>query len=276
MRESIAHPARMCSVTLPGLCSVTLRACSWQEVLQLAVAASLEAVEWGADVHVLPGDLETAGAVARRCADEGVRCPSYGSYLWAGAADGRGIGAAAAVLDTAAALGASTIRMWCRAGLEPADATPEQRHAVARDIAQVADDARARGLSVALEHHPGTLTLDAESTRQLLEEVARTNVHTYWQPRPDAPADVALAELVSLVDDLAHLHVFTWGPGGERFPLADGAALWEPALAATTASSARWPEERVAYLEFVADDDPERLAEDAATLRRWLGGAPAG
>ena len=27
---------------------------------------------------------------------------------------------------------------------------------------------------------------------------------------------------------------------------------------------------RAALLEFVADDDPERLAADAATLRRWL------
>ena len=261
---------------LPGLCSVTLRGCSWQEVLELAVAASLEAVEWGADVHVLPGDLETAGQVARRCTDAEVRCPSYGSYLWAGAADGRGISNAAAVLDTAAALGATTVRMWCRAGLEPQDATAEQRRTVARDIALVADEADARGLSVALEHHPGTLTLDAASTRQLLAEVDRTNVYAYWQPRPGAPADVALGELDSLVDDLAHVHVFTWGPQGERFPLGDGAALWEPALATAAERTGRWPDARVAYLEFVADDDPARLAEDAATLRRWLGQAPPG
>jgi sugar phosphate isomerase/epimerase len=267
----------MCDVTLlPGLCSVTLRASSWQEVLELAVAASLEAVEWGADVHVLPGDLETAGEVARRCADAGVRCPSYGSYLWAGAGDGRGISAAAKVLDTAAALGAGTVRMWCRAGLEPQDATTEQRRAVARDIALVADAADARGLSVALEHHPGTLTLDAASTCQLLEEVARPNVYAYWQPRPGGPADVALAELESLVDDLAHVHVFTWGPDGERFPLGDGAALWEPAIALASDRTGRWAGPRVAYLEFVADDDPERLAEDATTLRRWLGRTPVG
>ena len=261
----------MCSVTLlPGLCSVTLRGSGWQEVLQLAVAASLEAVEWGADVHVLPGDLDTAGEVARRCADAGVRCPSYGSYLWAGAADGRGISAVTAVLDTAAALGAGTVRIWCRAGLEPADATAEQRGAVVRDIAVVADEAGSRGLSVALEHHPGTLTLDPASTRHLLAEVGRANVYAYWQPRPGAPPEVALAELESLVDDLAHLHVFAWGPRGERFPLADGGALWEPVLAAASDRSGRWPGTRVAYLEFVADDAPERLTEDAATLRRWL------
>jgi sugar phosphate isomerase/epimerase len=87
---------------------------------------------------------------------------------------------------------------------------------------------------------------------------------------------VALAELESLVDDLAHVHVFTWGPDGERFPLGDGAALWEPALALGVGPDGPLGGPRVAYLEFVADDDPERLAEDATTLRRWLGRTPVG
>lgn len=259
-----------------GLCSVTLRDRSWEEVLRFTTAASLEAVEWGADVHVVPGDLETAREVARGCADAGVDCPSYGSYLWAGAGDGRGISATAEVLDTAAVLGATTVRMWCRAGLEPQEATDEQRRAVARDIAAVADEAARRDLSIALEHHPGTLTLDAASTRRLLEEVGRSNVYAYWQPRPGVPADVALGELAALAPDLAHLHVFTWRAGGERLALHEGAELWEPALALASEQCGRWHEPRVAYLEFVAGDDPVRLAEDAATLRRWLGQAPSG
>ena len=43
-----------------GLCSVTLRACSIEEVVAIAAGAGLECIEWGADVHVPPGDLEAA------------------------------------------------------------------------------------------------------------------------------------------------------------------------------------------------------------------------
>jgi sugar phosphate isomerase/epimerase len=255
---------------VPGLCSVTLREHPPAEVVDLARSAGLGAVEWGADVHVLPGDLAVAADVAARCADAGLRCPSYGSYLWAGAADGRGIAALGAVLDSAEALGAEVVRMWCRSGLEPQDATPEQRHQVVRDVAAVADAAAARELAVALEHHPGTLTLTADSTRALLADVDRPNLYSYWQPRPGSPPSEALDELASLLDDVAHLHVFSWGAGGERFPLGDGAELWGPALAAASDGPRRWAGTRVAYLEFVAGDDPQQLAADAATLRSWL------
>jgi sugar phosphate isomerase/epimerase len=255
---------------VPGLCSVTLRDHPPAEVVELARAARLGAVEWGADVHVVPGDLAVARDVAARCIDAGLRCPSYGSYLWAGAADGRGIAALDAVLDSAEALGAEVVRLWCRAGLEPGDATPEQRGHVVRDVTAVADAAAARGLAVALEHHPGTLTLTADSTRALLAEVDRPDLYSYWQPRPGSPANEALDELAALLDDVAHLHVFSWGAGGERFPLGDGASLWRPALAAAADRTGRWAGTRVAYLEFVAGDDPRQLAADAATLRAWL------
>lgn len=39
-----------------GLCSVTFRALPAAEVLRLGVAAGLDCVEWGADVHAPPSD----------------------------------------------------------------------------------------------------------------------------------------------------------------------------------------------------------------------------
>lgn len=258
---------------VPGLCSVTLRDHLPAEVVELARSAGLRAIEWGADVHVVPGDLTVACDVAARCVDAGLRCPSYGSYLWAGAADGRGIATLDAVLDSAEALGAEVVRMWCRSGLEPQDATPEQRGHVVRDVTAAADAAARRGLAVALEHHPGTLTLTAASTRAILADVDRPNLYSYWQPRPGSPPPEALGELASLLDDVAHLHVFSWSSSGGRFPLADGAALWRPALAAAADAPGRWAGTRVAHLEFVAGDDPQQLAADAATLRSWLADA---
>jgi 3-dehydroshikimate dehydratase len=62
-------------------------------------------------------------------------------------------------------------------------------------------------------------------------------------------------------------------PGGiaERYPLADGAELWQPALAiAADAPPLPGDLPRYALLEYVADDDPGQVVADAATLNGWI------
>ena len=100
-----------------GLCSVTLRASSPGEVVDVAAAAGLTAIEWGGDVHVPTGDLSAATEVAARTAAAGLSVGSYGSYLFAEPelADDE----IARVVDTATALGAPWIRVWCPFGVEP-------------------------------------------------------------------------------------------------------------------------------------------------------------
>ena len=56
-----------------GLCSVTLRACSIEEWSRWRPAAGLECIEWGADVHVPPGDLDAARR-ARDATERGRGC----------------------------------------------------------------------------------------------------------------------------------------------------------------------------------------------------------
>src|SRR4051794_3859096 len=82
----------------------------------LAAECGLRAIEWGADVHVKPGDA-SAIRRARAAADSvGCRCASYGSYLFAdGVPDRYDV---LTVLDTAAALGAATVRVWAGFGIE--------------------------------------------------------------------------------------------------------------------------------------------------------------
>src|SRR5699024_11543257 len=45
---------------LPILCSVTFRERSVEEVIDVAQKAGLQGIEWGADVHVPPGNLRRA------------------------------------------------------------------------------------------------------------------------------------------------------------------------------------------------------------------------
>jgi 3-dehydroshikimate dehydratase len=230
----------------PGLCSVTLRALSIEDVAGAAAAAGLEAIEWGADVHVPPGDL----AAARRARDAGPAVASYGSYFRAGDP----LDEFERVLDTARALGAPRVRIWAgRVG--SAQATAGQRAAVAEGVRAAAE--LAGEIEVALEFHGGTLTDDPASAVALLE--AAGGARTYWQPPQGAPDDVALAGLRAVAPWLSAVHVFSWWPRDERRPLAARSALWREALALAGDVDA--------LLEFVPGDDPAVLAREAATLR---------
>lgn len=250
----------------PGLCSVTFRDRTPDQVLALAVDAGLGAIEWGSDVHLPPGDVDAAEALRRRCEDAGVACPSYGSYHAAGAEVSQPL---EAVLESAAALGCATVRIWCAWGTEP-DAPEADRERVADGVRAAAAAAAEHGLSVSLEFHPGTLTATADGARWLLDRVDDERVFTYWQPRPGRARREAIAELRAVAADLSHLHVFTWAADGTRLDLAAGEPLWRGALD-VAAEGGRWVGRRWAYLEFVRDDDPEQLQRDAASLRRWLG-----
>lgn len=245
-----------------GLCSVTLRGLGVEEVARLAAEAELRAIEWGGDVHVPPGD---AGALrrARTAADvAGLDSASYGSYLLA---DGDGSkDAAARVLDTASALGAPNVRVWTPFGVEPGSArTAEVVDALAMIAALAAD----RDLRVGLEFHGGTLTATVASTVAVLDAVGAPNLSSYWQPpywsaNRDSSDDAA--DVAALGPWLSHLHVYEWAGPDARRPLADGRRRWRAVLDALP------PGERVAFLEFVAGDDPATVLADARTLHRLL------
>ncbi len=257
-----------------GMCSITMRQLGTDDVIALAVRAELAGIEWGADGHVPPGETSVAEAVARRCVDAGVAVASYGTYLGIGPFDDPESppDELVAALDSAEALGAPLVRVWTAFGTE-SDAPGADRARVIETTAAITRAADARGLGVALEFHPGTLTHTAVGARSVLAAVDHPALRTHWQPDPVlAPAE-ALDELKLVADSLAYLHVFAWGSGGvaERYPLADGAELWQPALAIAAAAPplpAGLP--RYALLEYVADDDPGQLIADATTLNGWI------
>jgi 3-dehydroshikimate dehydratase len=254
---------------VPGLCSVTVRELGIEEVAKVAAEAGLQAIEWGGDVHIPPGDA-AAAARARRAADAaGLTNASYGSYLLA---DGdRADATIARVLDTAVDLGAPNVRIWTPFGIEPGSArTGEVVDAVAAVSAAAAD----RDLTIGLEFHGGTLTATAASTAALLDAVDARNLFTYWQPPywlPPRPSSDDVADVDALAPRLAHVHVYEWASAEDRRPLADGRDRWKAVLGALHSGvepAATAP--RVAFLEFVAADDPAILLRDARTLLGWL------
>lgn len=258
----------------PGLCSITFRSLSVDDVIAVARRAGVQGIEWGADVHAPPGGGPTITALGQRTRDAGLAIVSYGSYLGmaSGTSDAQDDGEIDAVLDTAEALGAPMVRIWTELGVTP-DSPTDQRQRVTGHTAALADRIAGRGLTAALEFHPGTLTETARSATALLDAIHHPALRTHWQPDPARSPAAALDELAQMTQHLAHLHVFSWGPTGigDRRPLADGASLWRPALALADRDAATLPGGRYALCEYVHDDDPEQFVADARILRGWLG-----
>jgi len=250
----------------PGLVSVSFRTLTPPQIIALAVKAGLEAIEWGGDVHVPPGSPDTARQVRQATLEAGLTVSSYGSYYRAGpAADPQA--SFEAVLETAVHLGAPIIRVWA-GNRGSAEAEAPYRGTVAADLGRIARLASEAGVTVSLEFHDGTLTDTVESTLSLLEEIG-PEVSTYWQPPHRATEAQRLAGLRLLGNLVTNLHVFHWSlQAGTmvRHPLSEGVPQWKRRLAWAGAL----PGDRFALLEFVRNDDPAQLLEDAQTMKRLL------
>lgn len=247
----------------PGLCSVTFRASTAEDVAAAAADSGLETIEWGGDVHA--PDPRTAARVAAMTERHGLSVASYGAYYRLG----QDLSAFAGVLESAVALGAPRIRVWA-GSVERPEASPASVEAVVADARRIGDLAGAAGVRVGLEFHRGTLTATAESTVALLTAVGRPQVGTYWQPPVGMADDDALAGLDDVAPWLEAVHVFSWWPTTERLPLADRSTLWRQAFARTAADGVR----RDALLEFVPGDDLAVLPRETDMLRRLAVPAP--
>ena len=246
----------------PGLVSVTFRKLSPPEIIDLATKASLEAIEWGGDIHVPPTDADAARRVGQMTRDAGLAVAAYGSYYRVSHEPET----ADAVLRTAHAVGAPIVRIWAgRLGSQKAD--PAYRKTVIEDSRRVAAMARDLNLTLAYEFHGGTLTDTHESARRLLEEVDRPNMKTYWQPPVGATPESCLAGLDAISPWLCNVHVFHWlAEPKTRLPLVQGVPLWHQYFAKIRTVA----RDLNALLEFVADDSLEAFAEDARTLKTLL------
>ncbi len=255
---------------VPGLCSISYRGKSVDEIIALTVKAGLEAVEWGGDVHVPHGDLPLAREVRDKTLDAGLRIASYGSYYRAGrAAAGQTKPVFEDVAASAKALGASTIRIWAGyCNREEADDSLVRE--LLEDVRRCAGIAAGEGMSLSFEYHGNTFTNTDRNAQLLASELPGENIRFYWQPPHHNRDSENLAGLLFLMDRITHVHVFQWvlqkDGSLDRRLLEEGRERWASFLAPFAGREG----ETFAYLEFSRGDDPANLLRDGAVLREIL------
>ena len=239
----------------PGLCSITFRSLTTDEVLQAALRAGVEGIEWGADGHVPPGGgptVEALGAPVSR--DAGIEIVSYGSYLGFAPADGDG--------RDRHDRGRARLRRGARRADGPDLDRARRERRVTRRRPPTRHRAHRRGSPT--RSSPGAGSSPRSSSTRTPSprppprptscsppSIDRTSGRTGSPTRRGLPP-TAVTELAAVTPHLAHVHTFTWGPRRHRrsprarrrcrplapaFALADHAARRCPGVATRSAST---------------------------------------
>ena len=134
--------------------------------------------------------------------------------------------------DLADAMGARFVRAY--GGKEaPADSGAWERTVAA--LREVAPYAAARGLTILVENHPGTMTRTGTATRRLLDDVAQPNVLALYDPAnvladTDEPWETTFAAQAGVI---GYVHVKDFGMAdGQRQArcVGDGIVPWAEIL----------------------------------------------
>ncbi|MEC2158339.1 sugar phosphate isomerase/epimerase family protein [Virgibacillus halodenitrificans] len=241
-----------------GLCSVTFRDSSVEEVIDISKKAGISGIEWGGDVHVPPLS-DRAKEVARLTEQAGLEVVSYGSYYRLGHGENNQF---EEILQTAIQLKAPGIRVWAgKKGSEQAD--EKYRKKVAEDARRIAELAKEADIRIHLEYHGKTLTDTAESAADLLKMINHESVFLYWQPAVSLPVENRLKNIEKIRQWLSNIHVFHWH-GTEKLPFENGMEEWKKYLNKLEPEA---DETRYLLMEFVKDGKPTQFFDDVQALK---------
>ena len=160
-----------------GLCSVTFRKKTAEEVVELAKKAGISFIEWGGDVHVKA--LDDAKKVKVLCDRADIKISSYGSYFNSAVYDE---GKWRDTCEIAKEMGAGSIRIWL--GKKNSQVTNENEYQLLlENTKKMCDIASEYGLFVCPECHDNTFNNNTDAILRFVNELQRDNFKTYFQSR---------------------------------------------------------------------------------------------
>ena len=243
-----------------GIVSISFRKHTKEEIAAFAKDAGLHSVEWGGDVHVPHGDISEAEKAVKITHGAGLEIAEYGSYYIIGQSDEELFDS---VLNSADTLGTKTIRVWPGMN-KPSDTfTTEEYEKYVLDAKRICSLAEKRGITVALECHPASLTDEYHTSLKFLSDVGYSNLKMMWQPNQHRPLEYNLDSIKALLPHIVAVHVFSW-ERKTRLPLSAKESDWKKYIELLSKKDLNY------MLEFMHDDKIETLKETANTLEKWL------
>lgn len=160
-----------------GLCSVTFRKKTAEDVVSLSKKVGISFIEWGGDVHVKT--LDDAKKVKALCDEADIKISSYGSYFNSAVFDGNKWTEAC---EIAKEMGAKSIRIWL--GKKNSQVTSDKEYSLLlENTKRMCDIAAEYRLFVCPECHDNTFNNSTDAILRFIDELQRDNFKTYFQSR---------------------------------------------------------------------------------------------
>ncbi len=160
-----------------GLCSVTFRKKSAEEIVRIAANAAVDYIEWGGDVHVKT--LEDAKKVKALCDGADIKISSYGSYFNSAVYDEDKWRDTCRITKV---MGAQSIRIWL--GKKNSQVTSDKEYGMlVENTKRMCDIAAEYGLTVCPECHGNTFNNNTDAILRFIKELQKDNFKTYFQSR---------------------------------------------------------------------------------------------
>ena len=247
----------------PGLCSVSFKQKEIHEVIALVKETKLQAIEWIGNVHVPPGDIESAEKAGILTREAGLEVAAYGSLFRLGTEMDF-----TPHLQSAISLKTNQMRIWAGiSGKSSCEYTKEERKTLVFEAKEACKRAAEHGITLSAECHDGSLTDCVESQLLFLEEVNEPNLKTYWQELLTLPTDIHIPSLAAVLNsgNLSNIHVYNYNifeNGRERLLISDGFQKWKQRFELLKDDST----DRYALIEFVKDNSVDSFFSDAKTI----------
>ena len=241
-----------------GLCSVSFRKHTPEEILGEMQKTGLDRIEWGGDIHAPSNNLPRLKQLAQLQKDYGFTCTSYGTYFVVGT---NSVDELLSCIEAANILGTSVLRLW--AGKKNSeDFSEKEKKIFFEECQNLSKIAKKENVTLCMECHNKTYTNRRQSALELMQAVDSPHVRMYWQPNPFSTLEENLSSARVLSPYTQNIHLFHW-IGKSKFPLGDGSTIWKQYLKCFRG-------EKNLLLEFMPDGRLESLKRETDSARELL------
>ena len=244
----------MKNVFSKGLCSVSFRNNTAEEILAACKNSGLSCIEWGSDIHAKCCDKDNLKYIAALQEKYGIFCSSYGAYFRLGTDN---INELSRYISAAKVLGTDILRIWC-GDRQRELLTATENAFVVDEAKRAAEIACKHGAALCLECHNNTYTQTLDGALEIMESVCCENLKMYWQPNQFVNVDENVKYAKGISKYVINIHVFNW-QGNEKHPLCDGIEVWKKYLDC-------FEDNKTLLLEFMPDGRIETLGAEAEAL----------